>query len=126
MFGGRFSNTVYVKVYPNRIELKHIESGNGAVEVAREPFTTRRLLVGNFTSAIATMADGMRKMRKAKWFEPKPIVIIQPMEKVELGLSEVEDRTFRDLAASSGARKVSVWVGHELSDSEVIAKAKRE
>lgn len=125
MIMGFFANTLYVKVFANRIELKHIESGKGVVEVAQKPFTTQHLLVGNFTSATATMIRGMEKMREIRWFGPKPTVVIQPMEKVELGLSEVEDRVFRELAAGSGARKFSVWVGHELSDSEVIAEAQR-
>ena len=125
MFAELFSNTVYVKVSSNRIELKHVESGIEVVEIAREPFTTQRLLVGNFTAATATIIRGMKKIREKRWFQTKPIMIIQPMEKVEPGLSEVEDRVFRELAAVSGARKLLVWVGHELSDSEVIAKAKR-
>jgi len=42
---------------------------------------------------------------------------------IEGGLSQVEERVLRELAAGAGARKVFVWVGHELSDQEVIQRA---
>jgi hypothetical protein len=40
----------------------------------------------------------------------------------EGGLSEIEDRIFRELAIGAGARRISVWVGPELSDAEVKDK----
>ena len=120
-----FANTVYIKIFLNRIELKHVESGKVVVEVPQKPFATQRLLVGNFTSASETLNRGMKKLYQGRFFAPKPIVVIQPMEKTEQGLSEVEDRVLRELAADSGARKVTVWLGRELTDPEVIAGVRR-
>jgi rod shape-determining protein MreB len=48
------------------------------------------------------------------------------MEKIDGGLSQVEDRVLKDLALSLGAQKVVVWIGHELSDNEVKQKVKQE
>lgn len=59
-------------------------------------------------------------MRKGRRYPPPPLVVIQPLEMIEDGLSEVEERVLREVAASAGARKVVVWVGHELSDAEVM------
>lgn len=120
-----FSNIVYLKVLPNRFELKHIESGKLVVEISNEPFTTHRLLVGNFTSASRTLKLGMKRLHERRWFAPSPIVVVQPMQHTDNGLSEVEERVLRELAAGAGARRVIVWVGHELSDAEVTAAAKR-
>lgn len=119
------ANTVYVKVFPNRFEIKHIESGNLQMEVSGEPFTTERLLVGNFTAASDALKRGMKRLYQKKVFAPSLVVVIQPMQKTEKGLSEVEERVFRELAADAGARKVFVWVGHNLLDTEVSQMAKR-
>ncbi|MEZ5593674.1 MAG: hypothetical protein R3F53_24390 [Gammaproteobacteria bacterium] len=120
-----FANTVYVKVFPNRFELKHIEPGRSEVEVSSEPFTTARLLVGKFSVAECVLKRGMKRLHEKRWFSPSPIVVIQPMEKTDNGLSEVEERVLLELAAGAGARKVSIWVGNELSDDEVTEKAAR-
>ena len=42
----------------------------------------------------------------------------------EDGLSQVEERAFREVAVAAGASKVLVWTGPELVNSEVIAKLK--
>ena len=42
------------------------------------------------------------------------------MEMIDGGLSQVEERAFIELATGAGARKVVLWIGHELSDQEVI------
>jgi hypothetical protein len=55
-------------------------------------------------------------------FAGSPGVVIQPLEMTEGGLSEIEERVFRELAIGAGAAKVIVWLGHELSDSEVRGK----
>jgi len=55
-------------------------------------------------------------------FTASPGVVIQPMEITDGGLSEVEERVFRELAMGAGAAKVVVWLGHELSDLEVKGK----
>lgn len=48
------------------------------------------------------------------------VIILQ----INDGLSQIEVRIFQELAIASGARKAKVWVGHELSDSEVLEHAK--
>lgn len=120
-----FANTVYVKVFSNRFELKHIESGKSEIAVSNESFATERLLVGTFSIAENVLKRAMKQLHQNRWFSPSPIVVIQPMEKVEKGLSEVEERVLLELAAGAGARRVIVWEGHELSDEEVTKKAGR-
>lgn len=116
---------VYVKVYENRFELRLLEGGVKPVTVtATKPFTTRRLLVGQFMAAERALREGLKDLFAHKWFPPSPVVVIHPLEMVEGGLSEVEDRVFKELAAGAGARKVIVWVGHELSDAEVSDRAR--
>jgi hypothetical protein len=116
------ANTVYVKVFQNRFEIRHIESGKTCSLLSPKAFTTKRLLVGQFAEADATLRKGMRQLVKNGWFVIRPIMVIHPMEKTEGGLSEVEERIFKELAAGVGARKSVVWIGHELSDAEVLSK----
>ncbi|MCU7838547.1 MAG: 1-pyrroline-5-carboxylate dehydrogenase [Candidatus Thiodiazotropha sp. (ex Troendleina suluensis)] len=123
MFSKLIANTVYVKVYKNRFDLHHVESGNSTSVISPNAFTTTRLLVGQFSEADETLRKGMKELYKNQLFAPSPVVVIQPMEKTENGLSQVEERTLQELAAGAGARKSIVWVGHELSDQEALSKA---
>ena len=85
------------------------------------PFTTRRLLVGEFTVAEETLRRGVSEVAGRGLFARRPVLLVHPLEMVEDGLSQVEDRVLRELGAGAGARKVLVWVGRELSDDEVRA-----
>lgn len=124
MFNRLFSSTVYVKVYPNRIWLRDLERGKSLSLSATEEFTTKRLLVGQFLVADQLMRKGMRQLNEGVFFVVKPVVIIQPMSMCDGGLSQVEERVLQELAAASGARKIKVWVGHELSDKEAVEQTK--
>lgn len=87
-------------------------------------FTTKRLLVGEFSPAQECLKEGFKKLHEGRWFAPSPAVLIQPMEMIEDGLSEVEERALKELATGAGAREAIVWIGRELSDAEVVNKVK--
>ena len=124
MFEKLLTKAIYVKVYENRFVLKLLEDGERPITVvATEPFTTKRLLVGQFMAAERTLKKGFADIYSGNWFSPSPAVLIHPLEKIEGGLSEVEERVLKELAAGAGARKVTVWVGHELSDAEAQQRA---
>ena len=117
-----FTNTIYVRISSNCLRLKHLESGK-ATEIRASPsFTTQRLLVGQFQAAQKALRSGIRELIGGGWIAVKPRMLMQPLERIEGGLSEVEERVLRELAIGAGARRVVVWVGHELSDSEVRDK----
>lgn len=119
-----FKSNVYVKVYRNKLVVKSLKNNNEIVTSATEPFTTTRLLVGDFNNAEKLLKVVLKKLYKDNWLAPSPIILIQPMEMFEGGLSAVEDRVLRELAFGAGGRKVIVWVGNELSDQEVVNKIK--
>lgn len=117
---------VYVKVYENRFVLKLLEEGEVPITViSSEPFSTNRLLIGQFMAADRALRKGFKDIFSGKWFSPSPAVVIHPLEKIEGGLSQVEERVLKELAAGAGARKVVVWVGHELTDKEAIQHAEK-
>jgi len=116
-----FKSTVYVKISKNQLSLKHVESGNSYEMQPNVSFTTTRLLVGTFTSGEACLKEALGIVVKGGLFKVAPIVVIHPLEMVEGGLCEVEERLFKELALGAGARSVHIHLGNLLSDEEVLA-----
>jgi rod shape-determining protein MreB len=119
-----FGNTLYVRVARNELRVKHLESGKSLTVSAPEPFTTPRLLVGRFGIAQQALRKAFRELIGGGLLAVAPSVVMQPLEMIEGGLSDVEERILRELAIGAGARKVAVWVGPPLSDDEVKKKAR--
>ena len=117
-----FSNTLYVRVGKNQFRVKHIESGADTTVVASTPFTTTRLLIGQFVAAQEALKSALKQIATGRLFAPSPSVVMHPLEMVEGGLSEIEERTLQEVAIGAGAGKAVVWVGRELSDSDVKDK----
>lgn len=46
------------------------------------------------------------------------------LEKVEGGLSQVEERVLMERAAGAGAQQTLIWTGEPLSDAQVLEKLK--
>jgi hypothetical protein len=80
------------------------------------------MLIGDFTAADQTLKTALRDVVKGRIIPVRPRVLIQPLELIEGGLSEIEERILRELAIGAGASKVVVWVGSELTDTEVKQK----
>ena len=115
-------NAVYIRVWKNRFRLRNIGTGAESEVTATSSFSTSRLLVGQFQVAQSALKDAIGKVIGKGLFTASPGVVVQPLEMIDGGLSEVEERVFRELALGAGAAKVVIWVGHELSDSEVKGK----
>jgi rod shape-determining protein MreB len=116
-----FKSVLYVQVRPDRFLVRTITNHKSIERASPAPFSHPRTLVGNFT-----VADALLKslIAEAKSGFLKPDIVIHPMERVEGGLSEVEERVFHELALGAGGSRVVVWVGPALTDSEVIEKLK--
>lgn len=117
------TNPVYVRVKKNQFRVRSLESVKEATFDAQPPFTTTRLLIGQFLIAESVLKRALKEM-KGGILAVSPQVLIQPLEMIEGGLSEVEERTLKEVAMGSGASKVVVWVGPELGDAEVRRKLK--
>ena len=117
-----FTNILYVKVYVNKFSVKNV-SNNGMWADASpdQAFSTERLLVGKFSAAEPVLSRLIKEALPKTWLKKRPVVVIQPMEKIEGGLSEVETRIFKELAFGAGAIKVELHLGNELTDEAVTA-----
>ena len=120
MLSGLLANTIYVQVRKNHFRVRHIESRRERQFSAPRPFTTRRLLVGQFQEA-ATLLRGAIRDFAGGLLSVSPVIVIHPVEMADGGLSEVEQRIFRELALSAGARRAIVHEGALLSDADVVA-----
>ena len=117
-----FAADIYVKIHPNKIEIKNISaSKEWETAHAEKAFTTTRLLVGSFSEAEPLLTKLMKKAVSGRLLK-NIRALVQPMDKVEGGLSEIEDRIFKELAVSAGARSVVVHIGAELTDDDAISK----
>jgi hypothetical protein len=115
--------TVYVRIRPNRFLLRHVESGREATVDATEPFSTRRLLVGEYGPAVDALEKGMTELRLGNRYLAAPVAIMHPLEMVDGGLSGVEYRILFEIAVGAGAKRAKVWVGEELTDEKAREKA---
>lgn len=123
MLRNLFSNTAYIRVKRNQFHIRHIESGIEVTVKSEAPFTTERMLIGEYLNAEKTLKAALKQVAKS-WLLLPPHVVIQPLEMIEGGLCQVEDRVLRELAIGAGASKVDVWIGSELSDSDVKERLK--
>jgi rod shape-determining protein MreB and related proteins len=74
-----------------------------------------------YESAQRTLKSALGRVG-ATSFMVSPNLLLHPLELVEGGLSQIEDRVLRELAVGAGAKKAMIWIGAELSDGEVSAK----
>jgi MreB/Mbl protein len=117
-----FDHFIYVKIYKNKMTVRHINSNKELTESTDIPFTSQRLLVGDFTVAEQFLKYLVKKVAPTGWFTPSPKILIQPLEMIEGGLSQVEERALLELATQVGGRKVLVYCGAILSDKLVTEK----
>lgn len=78
------------------------------------PLSHPRTILGNFQVAEKLVQYGVKKVLGNRLFGPAPIAIIHPMEKLEGGLTDIEQRALTELALSAGAREVVIHTGSEL------------
>ena len=124
MLHGILRSTVYVRVRKNRFDVRHVESGREATVTSETPFTTIRLLVGEFPVAESALPAAMKDVKYGVPHLVAPTVVMHPLEMIEGGLSAVEHRVLMEVAHGAGAKRVTVWVGPVLTDDEVREKAR--
>lgn len=99
---------VKVDVYSNKMVLT--SDSRRMTFHSKVPFTTTRLLIGEFSVAERFLENAVKEFGAIGFFKRSPKIIIQPHEFLEGGLSEVEDRVLREVALRAGAREVHVVV----------------
>jgi hypothetical protein len=111
-------NILYIRIFANRFHIRNVTSGKELDLPSDVPFSYPRSVISEFTVAEALLKQGVKSVGG---FLP-PRVLMHPMEKVEDGLTQIEERVFLEVAYGSGARKAAVWTGNPLRDEEVKEK----
>ena len=117
-----FKTTLYVQVRPDRFIVRKVGDGQTIDRMAPQPFSHPRTLLGNFTNAEFFLKTLVAEVKGR--FLLKPDMLVHPLERVEGGLTQIEERAFEELARGAGASKVKVWSGAVLSDAQVVETLK--
>ena len=107
---------LYVRIKENLLTIKSVKTGKTISLVPKTPFSTKRLLIGQFSIIEELLKMGFHELNKSII---SPVAIMHPLEKFDDPLSEVEEKILKEVALSAGAKEVKVWIGRELIDEEV-------
>ena len=116
-----FGDVLYIKIFPNKIFVRNVKQNKELSKESSTPFTTQRLLVGEFTVAEKFLKALIAEVSPKGFFQTPHRAVVQPQAMIENGLSEVEQRLFLELALGSGASKAKVHTGSDLQDDAVLA-----
>lgn len=117
-----FVADLYIKVGKNRIEAKNLSNSSQWITAIPEtPFTTHRLLVGQFSAAEPLLTKLVKQLTPKGLLKKSARMVLHPVVMVDGGLCEVEERIFTELGLGSGAHKVKLHTGSELSAEQAIA-----
>jgi len=118
MFNKFKSQIIYVQIRENSLKIRSVKEDKTIEIDAKIPFSTKRLLVGEFTIATELLSEGLKQLENNFI---APTIVIHPLENIDEKLSEVEEKVFKELALNAGAKEVKLWLGEELSDKELLA-----
>ena len=143
-------STVYVQLHPERLTLRHVQSGRSvsgppvaAVSTAGKqkvvavgeaaltasaagpvrivyPFKHPRTILADFTAGEVVLKGFLRKLFNGQLFAQSPVLVLHPRVDPEGGFTQIEIRALQELAIAAGAAKVIVWKGRELLDPELL------
>ena len=115
---------LYIQVLENKFIIQVLDNNESReIFLPEKNFTTKRLLVGDFSAAQDCLSKAIKRLAPKKLFTRKTAaVVMHPMEMYEGGLSEVEERILNELAFSSGAIKVALHTGATLKAKEAKHK----
>ncbi len=100
--------------------MRHLTKDITIKRKAINKFSSERLLIADFLNANNFIRELLDEIEGKKRFKRALNAVIQPMEKKEGGLSQVEERAFYDLMEQAGAVKVKIYLKDNLlSDEEV-------
>jgi rod shape-determining protein MreB and related proteins len=114
---------LYVQVRPDRFIVRKVGGGQAVDRAAPQPFSHPRALLASFTNAESFLRSLVAELAGG-FFAIKPQIVLHPLERVEGGLTEIEERAFEELGRGAGASRVKLWTGEALTDAQVLEKLK--
>jgi hypothetical protein len=98
---------VYIKLFRNKVEIVNLKTGETISRESTEPFSTQRSITADVNKADALIRNVLKDLLPKKNIFPRQTkILIQQVENVEGGLSEIEKRALRDLGEMAGGTPV--------------------
>ncbi|PHR47041.1 MAG: hypothetical protein COA32_08955 [Fluviicola sp.] len=111
---------IYIRLFENKVELRHLEKDQNITRTSHDKFSNERLLVATVSVAIKFIKEILFEIKGDQLIKPRLVVLIQPMEKVEGGVSEVEKMILRDLIEQIGGNYAFIQdTKGKLSDNDI-------
>ena len=118
MFGLFKSSLLYLKIFPDKIEITNLATGEVLARTAQTKFSNSRLLIAEFRPAEDLARSILRELGLSN---KSSKILIQQMVVADEVLSEAEKRTLRDLCEAIGAKKVLIATNSEpLSQEQAL------
>lgn len=100
---------VYIKLFSDRIEITRLDNGETISRNASKKFSNSRLVLAHFENAQMLLRSMLNRWTaKTLIFQGGFDVVIQQMEKMDDGLSQIERHALTEIAEFSGAKNVYV------------------
>ncbi|SDY16830.1 rod shape-determining protein [Hymenobacter psychrophilus] len=114
------SSNLYVKIYPDEMEVTYLKDNLTIRRQASQKFSSDRMLIADFHAAEEHLKSIIKEL-PTRW--RSHTMLIQHMVDLGGGLYEVEKRALRDISDHVGAKRVFI-VPHtdELSTEEAVHK----
>lgn len=121
----QLKEAIYIQVATDRLRIRNV-SRHKEIELTANPsFSHPRTLLGNFTVADALLRQGLGQVASRNRFRLAAQVVLHPLENIEGGLTQIEERAFQELVLGAGAGQVRIWIGPALSDAQVLQQLGR-
>jgi hypothetical protein len=105
-FGVSMEERLVIYISRDRVEVLNLDTGLVVQGNPVSPFSTPRLLIGDFDPALELIRVLIKKVRSKRFLKPFLHVMLQPLDLIEGGISPVEKRTLVELGLQSGAAAV--------------------
>lgn len=116
---------LYVKISKNNVEIINLDTGQSISKKALEPFSTNRFIIADFNKANVVISSIIKELIPNKYFLPQQRkILIQQVEPVEGGLSEIEKRALRDLGEMAAGNVILIDHFRPLSNTEALIEFK--
>ncbi len=101
---------IYVRLFSDRIEAVRLDTGVSITRAAIEKHSNSRLVLAYFDPAVNLLRSILHDLRppKYKFYPPSFQLLMQQMEKMEGGLSQVEKIAMGNLGEVCGGIRVTV------------------
>jgi len=131
--GSAYDEKALISLIENKSGQKIVEAIGNSVEKLSDdnrkiikPFNHPRVLIADFMAGEKILQHIFQTLKGKSLLSPSPIAIVHPMEKLEGGLTLVEEKALRELAFGAGAHEVHLKIGRVLSAYEATSWIKEQ